>query len=236
MAQPSVFGHISQHPVGTSFDSRAAVRQSGLHRHDMAGISGAYDEGADAIIVSGGYGDDVDLGDEIIYTGQGGQENGKQVRDQELTRGNRALVISENLGLPVRVIRGSGGDPQFSPSTGYRYDGLFSVVEHWQESSHDGPVIWRYRLVKHPRADDVRALPSTRPARAADGLLALLVRPPRCRIRGPVRRAPMTITCPHCLNRVSAYRVGVMTVKVAHHHLNNGGLCPGSEQMRSLAG
>ena len=45
----------------------------------------------------------------------------------------------------------------------------------------------------------------------------------------------MTITCPHCLNQVRAYPMGVMTVKVAHHHLNDGGLCPGSDQVRSWA-
>jgi hypothetical protein len=43
------------------------------------------------------------------------------------------------------------------------------------------------------------------------------------------------ITCPHCLNRVPAWREGVMTVQVAHHYLKNGGLCPGSSQRRSLA-
>ncbi len=45
----------------------------------------------------------------------------------------------------------------------------------------------------------------------------------------------MTITCPHCLNQVRAWREGIMTVQVAHHHLNNGGLCPGSGERRSLA-
>jgi hypothetical protein len=45
----------------------------------------------------------------------------------------------------------------------------------------------------------------------------------------------MTVTCPHCLNTVQAWSEGVMTVVVAHHHLNNGGLCPGSGQRRSQA-
>ena len=42
-------------------------------------------------------------------------------------------------------------------------------------------------------------------------------------------------TCPHCLQQVTAYRMGQMTVKVGHHYLNNGGLCPGSDSVRSEA-
>ncbi|GMA31580.1 hypothetical protein GCM10025875_15720 [Litorihabitans aurantiacus] len=112
----------------------------------MGGISGSYAEGADAIVVSGGYRDDEDHGDWILYTGQGGNVGRRQVADQELTRGNLALALSEERGLPVRVIRGAGGDPKLSPTTGYRYDGLYVVVRHWQEASVDGPLIWRFVL------------------------------------------------------------------------------------------
>ncbi len=39
----------------------------------MAGISGSESEGADSIVLSGGYEDDEDLGDEIVYAGHGGR-------------------------------------------------------------------------------------------------------------------------------------------------------------------
>ena len=45
----------------------------------------------------------------------------------------------------------------------------------------------------------------------------------------------MTLPCPHCLNQVTAYQMGQMTYKIAHHYLNNGGLCPGSDTVRSTA-
>jgi hypothetical protein len=45
----------------------------------------------------------------------------------------------------------------------------------------------------------------------------------------------MAITCSHCLNQVREWREGIMTVQVAHHYLNNAGLCPGSGERRSLA-
>lgn len=46
--------------------------EAGLHRFTVHGIDGNGTEGVSPIVLSGGYGDDVDLGDEIIYTGHGG--------------------------------------------------------------------------------------------------------------------------------------------------------------------
>src|SRR3954453_8518269 len=110
------FGNLGV-SVGTVYPKRAAVRAAGLHRHLMRGIAGRPDEGADAIVMSGGY-DDIDRGDEIVYTGEGGLDgNGNNVADQELTGGNAALVTSQLEGLPVRVIRGSELQSDFAPST-----------------------------------------------------------------------------------------------------------------------
>ncbi|MBD1538255.1 SRA-YDG domain-containing protein [Arthrobacter sp. S13_S34] len=149
MSESSIFGEIAGVPLGTPFVDRDAVRGAGLHRHIQAGISGNYQDGADAIVVSGGYKDDRDHGDWILYTGQGGRDgSGRQIEDQSLSRGNKALVLSEERGLPVRVIRGAGGDPAHSPAAGYRYDGLFYVVRHWVEDSYDGPRIYRFELRK----------------------------------------------------------------------------------------
>lgn len=51
----------------------------------MTGIWGAGDVGAQSIVVSGGYEDDEDLGNLIIYTGQGGRDpaSGRQVADRD---------------------------------------------------------------------------------------------------------------------------------------------------------
>ncbi len=106
-------------------------------------------------MVSGGYTDDEDFGDWMIYTGQGGRdpEAGVQIRDQELTLGNAALVTSYVFGLSVRVIRGSAGDPNYSPTTGFRYDGLFEVEYFWSEAGRDGFRVWRYQLRRIPESD-----------------------------------------------------------------------------------
>ncbi len=49
-------------------------------------------------------------------------------------------------GLPVRVVRGAGGDPKYSPAVGFRYDGLFRVEDFWSKLGKSGHLVWRYRL------------------------------------------------------------------------------------------
>jgi len=145
-----VFGEIPGYPEGTLFESRIELSQAGVHRPTVAGISGASDEGADSIVLSGGYEDDQDFGDEIIYTGHGGrdEQTKQQISDQLLTRGNLALAYSRLHGLPVRVIRGANHKSPFSPPVGYRYDGLYRVEDYWHDIGRSGYVIWRFRLVK----------------------------------------------------------------------------------------
>jgi putative restriction endonuclease len=104
-----IFGEISGVPVGSTYPDRQELSRAGVHRPTRAGISGSAEEGADSIVLSGGYEDDEDFGDVIVYTGHGGQDqiSKKQIADQELTRQNLALAVSMQQGLPVRVVRGS---------------------------------------------------------------------------------------------------------------------------------
>ena len=161
-----VFGHIPGYPEGSRFESRAELSEAGVHRPTMAGISGSEREGADSIVLSGGYEDDEDLGEEIVYTGHGGRdaESGRQVAHQRLTKGNLALAHSSIEGLPVRVIRGENLDSPYAPPSGYRYDGLYMVDDYWQEEGRSGFRVWRYRLIKLPsiptRADAVTETPA----------------------------------------------------------------------------
>jgi putative restriction endonuclease len=147
-----VFGHIPGYPEGSRFESRAELSEAGVHRPTMAGISGSESKGADSIVLSGGYEDDEDLGDEVVYTGHGGRDagSGRQVAHQRLTRGNLALAHSSIEGLPVRVIRGANLDSIYAPRSGYRYDGLYMVDDYWHEEGRSGFRVWRYRLIKLP--------------------------------------------------------------------------------------
>jgi putative restriction endonuclease len=141
-----IFGELPGNPIGTSYASRRDAAAAGVHRPLQAGICGGPD-GAESIVVSGGYVDDLDHGDEIIYTGQGARDPDTrlQVANQELTRGNLGLARNYLEGLPVRVVRGHQGKPTLSPASGYRYDGLFQVADYWQEIGKDGYRIWRFR-------------------------------------------------------------------------------------------
>lgn len=147
---PRIFGHIDGVPVGAQFANRKELSGAGVHRPLQAGISGGPSDGADSIVVSGGYEDDEDEGDFITYTGQGGNDpvTKKQIADQEFVRGNAALAKSCDEGLPVRVVRGSAGDPAQSPPHGFRYDGLFRVDRYWHEIGKSGFRIYRFRLIK----------------------------------------------------------------------------------------
>ncbi|MBW7471159.1 YDG/SRA domain-containing protein [Marinobacter sp. F4218] len=142
-----VFGDIPDLEPGDEFESREALAEAGVHPPTVAGISGSQHEGADSIVLSGGYEDDEDFGDVIIYTGSGGQKNGKQVADQALKGRNRALARSKIEGLPIRVTRGFKHRNELSPKSGYRYCGLFFVDDFWCEKGKSGFYVWRYRLI-----------------------------------------------------------------------------------------
>ena len=79
-----IFGDIDGIPEGSSFDSRQSLHNAGVHGPTMAGIWGSAKEGAGSIVMSGGFEDDEDYGDLIIYTGHGGQDAAtkKQIADR----------------------------------------------------------------------------------------------------------------------------------------------------------
>jgi putative restriction endonuclease len=146
------FGAIDGCPPGSLFESRRALAEAGIHRHLQAGICGRAEEGAESVVLSGGYVDDDDLGDVVLYTGAGGRDpaSGRQVADQQLNRANLALANGLRHGLPVRVIRGASPHVYDPPSSGYRYDGLYIVTDYWSEVGADGFRVWRFRLERVP--------------------------------------------------------------------------------------
>ena len=52
--------------AGATFESRRALHDAGIHRPLQAGIAGGASAGAESIVISGGYVDDEDYGDEMI--------------------------------------------------------------------------------------------------------------------------------------------------------------------------
>jgi putative restriction endonuclease len=164
MARQIIFGEIESINEGHWFEGRKEMMPSSFHRKWASGIDGNATDGTSAIVLSGGYEDDQDLGDVIVYTGAGGNDSnsGKQVNDQSWDNsGNAGLVKSMNEGLPVRVIRGLNHKSEFSPNSGYTYAGLYSVIDAWEEIGKSGYRVCRFKLVysgnneKRKEAEDV---------------------------------------------------------------------------------
>ncbi len=139
-----LFGEVPGAAPGQTFHRRIDLQRAGIFRGLQQGIDFT-SEGALAIVFSGGYVDDEWSDDNPWYTGEGGQDvnGGPQVRDQQLVRGNLALMRNLRDGLPVRAIRKvvrEGGDYEFL------YEGLFHVIDHMYSPGRDGPKVYRFRL------------------------------------------------------------------------------------------
>ncbi|XP_015918962.1 E3 ubiquitin-protein ligase UHRF1 isoform X2 [Parasteatoda tepidariorum] len=177
---PNHFGPIPGVEVGSMWKFRVQVSESGVHRPPVAGIHGRDKEGAYSIVLSGGYEDDLDEGEEFKYTGSGGRDLSGNKRcaeqscDQTLTRMNKALALNCNAklnkdgaeaedwkgGKPVRVVRNCKGSKhsKYAPTEGNRYDGIYKIVKYWQEKGKSGYLVWRYLL----RRDDPIPAPWTK--------------------------------------------------------------------------
>ncbi|WJX10494.1 Histone-lysine N-methyltransferase member suvh2 [Trifolium repens] len=150
-----IVGAIPGVCIGDVFLYRMELVVVGLHGQPQAGID--YLPGsmcsngepiATSVIVSGGYEDDVDQGDVIIYSGHGGQDkNSRQVFHQKLEGGNLAMERSMHYGIEVRVIRGVRCEGTSSASGKvYVYDGLYRIVECWFDVGKSGFGVYKYKL------------------------------------------------------------------------------------------
>ncbi|KAF0444535.1 E3 ubiquitin-protein ligase UHRF1 [Gigaspora margarita] len=183
IVDPDHFGAIPGIPVGYSWKYRLHCSESGVHRPLVAGIAGRADIGAVSIVLSGGYPEDKDDGEEFIYTGSGGRDlktgnrrTAPQSSDQELTKFNMALARTCNAptdeknggkaknwkkSKPIRVCRSAGlskHNPKYAPEDGIRYDGLYKLVEYWREKGKAGFYVWRFKM----RRDDEEPAPWTK--------------------------------------------------------------------------
>lgn len=178
---PNHFGPIPGVDVGTCWKFRLNASEAGVHRPPVSGIHGRDSEGAYSIVLSGGYEDDVDNGEEFYYTGSGGRDlsgnkrTSEQCCDQTLTRMNLALAMNCNApvnkekgaeakdwkgGKPVRVLRNYklAKHSKYAPEEGNRYDGIYKIVKYYPEKGESGFIVWRYLL----RRDDPAPAPWTK--------------------------------------------------------------------------
>ncbi|KAF7828478.1 histone-lysine N-methyltransferase, H3 lysine-9 specific SUVH6-like [Senna tora] len=144
-----ILGPVPGVEVGDEFQYRVELNIIGLHRQIQGGIDYVVHNGkilATSVVSSGGYADELDNSDVLIYTGQGGSmlKNDKEPEDQKLERGNLALknsIVEKN---PVRVIRGT--ESADGKCKRYVYDGLYEVEAYWQDMGPHGKLVFRFRL------------------------------------------------------------------------------------------
>lgn len=155
------FGDIPGVPLFSTWKSRKACSDSGVHCGLIAGIQGSGVRGAYSIVLSGQYNDDDDGGETFMYTGTGGLAKvtskgkatkfGKQIEDQSFKHfHNKALLLSCKNQTPVRVVRGYKCDSKYAPAEGYRYDGLYVVDEATLEEGMSGFKVCRFALRRLP--------------------------------------------------------------------------------------
>ena len=157
-------GHVPGIKVNQRFYARSELSCMGMHAPPVAGIdylgkdkTGLGIPFAVAIVCAGWYEDDNDAGNELIYTGEGGNDllgNRKQVEDQKLERGNAGLVGNIRLGLPVRVVR-KNKDTHGIYGCVLIYDGLYDVVEYWRQPGKESHAVYQFRLVRRPGQGDL---------------------------------------------------------------------------------
>ncbi|KAF7729969.1 E3 ubiquitin-protein ligase uhrf1 [Apophysomyces ossiformis] len=167
---------------GQSWQYRLTCSEWGVHRMSVGGIAGSSTTGAVSVVMSKGYEDDLDNGNEFYYTGSGGRDLTGNKRlaehscDQELSRFNLALAktcaapVDEVNGAeakdwrksrPIRVCRThqlACHHPKYAPTTGVRYDGIYKIVKYWPEKGRSGYGVWRFLF----RRDDREPAPWTK--------------------------------------------------------------------------
>ncbi|BBN14880.1 hypothetical protein MPTK1_6g15270 [Marchantia polymorpha subsp. ruderalis] len=146
--------------VGDCFTYRIEMAIIGLHRAVQAGIAVVSADycryrkpvaGSVVIGVNDTYKDDKDMGETVVYSGQGGlcADKSGTYQDQKLVRGNLALSNSYELGLPVRLIRGHKIQ---GTSTGilYSYDGLYKVIHMNYDVGVHKNMVYTFHLQRIP--------------------------------------------------------------------------------------
>ncbi|KAJ9564239.1 hypothetical protein OSB04_000205 [Centaurea solstitialis] len=159
LCPPKRVGSIPGVDVGHQFFSRCEMVTVGFHNHWLNGIDYIGHSSQKeypqyqlpitvAIVLSGQYEDDLDNCDDVVYTGQGGNNllgNKRQISDQVMKRGNLGLKNCCEQDVPVRVIRGHQSRTSYVGKV-YTYDGLYKVVRYWAEKGHSGFTVFKFQL------------------------------------------------------------------------------------------
>ncbi|KAJ0979031.1 hypothetical protein J5N97_014505 [Dioscorea zingiberensis] len=154
-------GHVPGIEVGDLFYFRIEMCLVGLHAQSVSGIDymtarfGDEDDPvAVAVVSAGGYENDDEDADVLIYTGQGG--SGKNDKNKLMTRNLKGatLLLREVCIVAMRLGNPTAKDVSSPGSKIYIYDGLYKINKSWVEKAKSGFNVFKYKLVREPGQPD----------------------------------------------------------------------------------
>lgn len=153
------YGPVPGVEVGDEFQYRVELALVGIHRPFQGGID-YIKQGknlfAVSVVASGGYDNEIDKPNTLMYSGAGGVLKDKSLENQKLEKGNLALKNNIDLKYPVRVVRGykvklaESSDAKSKMATTYIYDGLYTVDSYKQEPGPKGNMVFKFELNRIP--------------------------------------------------------------------------------------
>ncbi|KAI7203740.1 hypothetical protein D0869_01875 [Hortaea werneckii] len=102
--------------------------RDGAHGQSQQGIHGKKGHGAFSCVIAGGLAPDnqpypnIDEGGAVYYCGT-------DSNDGSVTEGTSRLIESKESGKPIRLIRSHNLKNEYAPEKGFRYDGLYTIVD-----------------------------------------------------------------------------------------------------------
>ena len=157
---PKVLGH-NDHTPGAWWPYLGAAHFHGAHGSSQAGITGDPDRGAYSIVVSPSsvYRElNEDRGTDLWYSADKSTKNTSAAKT-ETSNPTRSLETSWKNGKPVRVLRKAPNKPDprsraIYPTVGFRYDGLYKVVDRKIGHNKLGGAFKLFKLERLPDSDN----------------------------------------------------------------------------------
>lgn len=151
---------------GQWWPSQLAALRDGAHGSSQGGITGSVGAGAYSVIMAGGVDPsgqpypNEDRGDEVLYCG-----TDNKASTNEPSAETQFMLENVRSKQPVRLIRSHNLHSPYTPELGFRYDGLYTVVDY---EEMDPPDVkrrrHRFRLVRCAGQDPIRGQgPEKRP-------------------------------------------------------------------------
>ncbi|KAJ3646639.1 hypothetical protein Zmor_024217 [Zophobas morio] len=171
------FGPILGIQVGTVWNDKSQIFEAGVHTNSASNVCGA-EEGVYSIVLENPHEVLQDCGDEFYYnifsrSTMKPRTITTKVFIQHITKMAKQLTSNchnykrENCsfgkadiwerGKPIRIVRSDKlrNISKFAPENGFRYDGIYKVVEYFPHIDATGCIVWRFLM----KRDDPNPVP-----------------------------------------------------------------------------